>query len=57
MDLDSIESWHQLLWFAQTILAQPPRAEWRSNLANVVKKRIERQDLSILSIYRSMEFI
>ena len=45
---DSIESWHQLLWFAPNILAQPPRAGRRRNHANVVKKRLEGQDYLLM---------
>ena len=45
---DNIESWRQLLWFAPTILTQPTRAGRRRNLANVVKKRIERQDYLVM---------
>ena len=30
-----------MLWFAPSILAQPPRAGKRRNLANVIKKRID----------------
>ncbi|PGH37981.1 MAG: hypothetical protein CRN43_17955, partial [Candidatus Nephrothrix sp. EaCA] len=41
---DDIEKWHQLLRFAPSVLAQPPRAGRRRNIANVVKKRIDNKD-------------
>lgn len=41
----NVENWHRLLRFASTVLAQPPRAGRRRNMASVIKKRIENQDL------------
>src|SRR6218665_2319292 len=37
----TLKKWHQLLRFAPSVLAQPPCAGRRRNMANVVKKRID----------------
>jgi len=41
-----IETWHQLLRFASSVLAQPQRAGRRRNMTNIVKKRIDNKDFT-----------
>jgi len=41
---ERVVPWRELLWFTSNVLGQPPRAGRRRNLANIIKKRLDRRD-------------